>query len=233
MVTVVYDNNSFDPRLKTGWGFSCLVEGLEKIILFDTGGDGRVLLSNMKKLGSDPADIDVVVLSHAHGDHTGGLVSLLERNRHVSVYLSASLLGGFKGRIERYEVEVTEVGGATKICADASSTGELGTSIKEQALLIEGGLGLTVITGCAHPGILHILTEAKEMSNLQLDLALDGWHLRGVSRQKVEAVTKEFRNLGVRRVAPCHCSGDTAREMFEISYREDFIRVGVGKTVQL
>jgi len=27
VVTVVYDNNSFDPRLKTEWGFSCLVEG--------------------------------------------------------------------------------------------------------------------------------------------------------------------------------------------------------------
>ena len=38
-VTILYDNNRFDSQLKTAWGFSCLIRGLEKTILFDTGGD--------------------------------------------------------------------------------------------------------------------------------------------------------------------------------------------------
>jgi len=38
-ITIVYDNNEYDPHLETKWGCSCLVQGLEKTILFDTGGD--------------------------------------------------------------------------------------------------------------------------------------------------------------------------------------------------
>lgn len=37
-LTIVYDNNPCNEELETRWGFSCLVEGLEKTILFDVGG---------------------------------------------------------------------------------------------------------------------------------------------------------------------------------------------------
>ena len=40
---VTYDNNPYDDRLKTAWGFSCLVRLKEKSILFDTGGDSSRL----------------------------------------------------------------------------------------------------------------------------------------------------------------------------------------------
>lgn len=69
-MTIVYDNNALQERLAADWGFSCLVKGLEKSILFDTGRDGRTLLSNMEKLGISPAEIDLVFLSHEHKDHT-------------------------------------------------------------------------------------------------------------------------------------------------------------------
>lgn len=63
---IVYDHNPYEESLQTDWGFSCFVDGLEKFILFDTGANGQILLSNMEKLGIQPEDIDVVVLSHAH-----------------------------------------------------------------------------------------------------------------------------------------------------------------------
>jgi 7,8-dihydropterin-6-yl-methyl-4-(beta-D-ribofuranosyl)aminobenzene 5'-phosphate synthase len=47
-LTIVYDNNPYDNRLDTRWDFSCYVQGTEKAILFDVGGEGSVLLSNMK-----------------------------------------------------------------------------------------------------------------------------------------------------------------------------------------
>jgi 7,8-dihydropterin-6-yl-methyl-4-(beta-D-ribofuranosyl)aminobenzene 5'-phosphate synthase len=61
-ISVVYDNIHCDQNLKTDWGFSCFVEGLEKSILFDTGANGQILLSNMEKIGIRPEDIDVVVI---------------------------------------------------------------------------------------------------------------------------------------------------------------------------
>lgn len=68
-------NNEYDPRLETAWGFSCLTKGTERTILFDTGGDGRSPLSNMSTLKIDSGLVGVVVLSHIHDDHVGGLLT--------------------------------------------------------------------------------------------------------------------------------------------------------------
>jgi hypothetical protein len=72
-LTILFDNNPYDPRLQTGWGFAAWIEYGDRVVLFDTGADGAVLLDNMALLGFDPQAIDIVVLSHEHSDHTGGL----------------------------------------------------------------------------------------------------------------------------------------------------------------
>jgi glyoxylase-like metal-dependent hydrolase (beta-lactamase superfamily II) len=108
-ITIVYDNNPYDPRLRSDWGFSCLVSFRERAILFDTGGDGGILLENMKKLGIDPKGISTVLLSHIHGDHVGGLPAFLRQNSKVTVYVPGSFpadlkkksgIGGHAGRSE-------------------------------------------------------------------------------------------------------------------------------------
>ena len=68
---VVFNNALYKPGLKTTWGFACLIEGLDRTILVDTGGDGHILLSNMQQFGLDPGAVEAVVLSHIHRDHTG------------------------------------------------------------------------------------------------------------------------------------------------------------------
>ena len=80
-ITVLYDNNPFDERLNTAWGFAALVEYQDQTLLFDTGGDGPTLLGNMNTLEIDPTRIQNIVLSHAHGDHTGGLGAIIEAAR--------------------------------------------------------------------------------------------------------------------------------------------------------
>ena len=72
-ISVVYDNNTYKEGLSEAWGFSCVLKGAEKTILFDTGEDGSILLSNMEKLGIHTKEIDLIVLSHFHDDHVGGL----------------------------------------------------------------------------------------------------------------------------------------------------------------
>ena len=54
---IVYNNIAYDNELTCGWGMGCVIEGLEKTILFDTGGDGTILLSNMERMGIDPEEI--------------------------------------------------------------------------------------------------------------------------------------------------------------------------------
>ena len=40
-ISILYDNYVFTQGLKAEWGFSCLIEGTEKVILFDTGRDRK------------------------------------------------------------------------------------------------------------------------------------------------------------------------------------------------
>ena len=58
------------------WGFSALIEADGHRILFDTGSRPDTVLLNARSMRIDLSDVEEIVLSHNHGDHTGGLVSL-------------------------------------------------------------------------------------------------------------------------------------------------------------
>lgn len=232
-VTILYDNNRFAPRLKTAWGFSCLVRGLEKTILFDTGGDGNTLLGNMSQLGVKPAEIDIVVLSHIHGDHTSGIESFLYKNRRVVVYLPASFPGNFKKAVTLLGARVERVLEPRELFLGAYTTGELGDGIKEQALALKTKEGLVIITGCAHPGVVSMVRKAREMTGENtVWLVVGGFHLGGEPPSRIKSIAKEFRLLSVQKVAPCHCSGDGTRRLFKEEYGVDCIECGVGRVIR-
>jgi len=232
-ITVSYDNNPYKERLTAAWGFSCVIRGAEKTILFDTGGDGSILLTNMEKLGINPKEIDLVVLSHIHGDHVGGLSRFLEKNPEVVVCLPKSFPKGFKDGVREYGVKIVEVHEPLKICRGVYSTGELGTWIKEQSIIISTEKGLIVITGCAHPGIVKIVDKAKDSLKGDVLLVMGGFHLGGESKGEIENIVSSFRKLRVSYVGPCHCSGDVARQLFKEEYGESFINIGVGRVVTM
>jgi 7,8-dihydropterin-6-yl-methyl-4-(beta-D-ribofuranosyl)aminobenzene 5'-phosphate synthase len=164
-LTIVYDNNPYKEGLTAEWGFSCLIKGAEKTILFDTGGKGTVLLANMNKLGINPKEVDLVVLSHLHYDHVGGLGGLLQRNRETTVFIPASFQARFKDDLINSGVQTIVIQDPAPICKGVYSTGELGMWIKEQALILHTDKGMLVITGCAHPGIVEIIKTAKNLSS--------------------------------------------------------------------
>ena len=107
----------------------------------------------------------------------------------------------------------------------------MGGRIREQALVISTDRGLVVVTGCAHPGIVQMVTRAKELFGGRVHLVMGGFHLGGKSSVELEAVLADFRRLGVEKVAPCHCTGDQAIAMFAAEYDGDFIQSGVGRVI--
>jgi len=232
VITVVYDNNAYDPRLQTAWGFGCVIERGETAVLFDTGGDGAILLSNMATLGLDPHAVDIVVLSHIHGDHTGGLSDLLATGVRPTVYVPAAFLASFKAQVQAVTT-LGEVDGPYEILPGVYTTGQMGTGIVEQALVIETSRGLVVITGCAHPGIAEMVRRAGQIGKNGVYLVLGGFHLGGASKGRIANIIADFRGMGVQKVAPCHCTGDRALTMFATEYGDDFIRNGVGKILEI
>lgn len=76
------DYAGYDEGLLAQHGISFLLEAEtdegSKTILFDAGQSAVPVLHNMETLGKDPSAVDLVVLSHCHYDHSGGLVAMLE-----------------------------------------------------------------------------------------------------------------------------------------------------------
>jgi 7,8-dihydropterin-6-yl-methyl-4-(beta-D-ribofuranosyl)aminobenzene 5'-phosphate synthase len=157
-ITIIYDNEVHAAGLRSDWGFSCLIEGdYIPRILFDTGANGSILLHNMEKLTIDPLSIDMVVISHAHWDHRGGLSHFLNKNREVKIYIPEPCPEPMGAQ------EVIRVKEAIEFCPGVFSTGALKGI--EQSLAVETERGLVVIAGCSHPGVESILNSASQFGS--------------------------------------------------------------------
>jgi 7,8-dihydropterin-6-yl-methyl-4-(beta-D-ribofuranosyl)aminobenzene 5'-phosphate synthase len=231
VITIVYDNNPDDERLETAWGFACIIKGLPKTILFDTGGNGNRLLSNMVKVGLEPEHIDAVVLSHKHGDHTGGLHAFLEANSKVKVFMPKSFPSSFKLGVRQLGAAVVETEHPCEICEGVWTTGVLKQGVEEQGIFIETRHGLVVITGCAHPGIVSMATAAKGHAGQTVYAVVGGFHMSAASADDIGSVVSELKRLGVQQVAPCHCSGDLTRALMRKAFTEGYLLSGVGARI--
>jgi 7,8-dihydropterin-6-yl-methyl-4-(beta-D-ribofuranosyl)aminobenzene 5'-phosphate synthase len=82
-------------RTLSEWGFSALIEiksgGLTKRFLFDTGGQAQTVLTNAQTLNINLCDIQDVIVSHNHQDHTAGLSALRTacKGTNPSAFLNA------------------------------------------------------------------------------------------------------------------------------------------------
>jgi len=187
---ILYDNEAKEG-FKSGWGFSCLV-GDE--LLFDVGADLDTLIFNMRRASVKLDRIKGVVLSHEHGDHVGG-IRVLNMLGDVKVFTPRSFSSRFKRMLAALgNVTLVEVDEAMEISEGFYTTGELGRFLKEQSLIVETDKGLTVITGCSHPGLENILKAASKFGEIYG--AIGGFH--GFSR--LGALD------GVRLIVPCHCT---------------------------
>lgn len=231
-ITILVNNIPFDPRLHTDWGFAALVENRDENLLFDTGGNGSILLRNMQELGADPARVRDVVLSHAHSDHTDGLDAFLNVASRPLVLLLSAFETPFIQSVKN-QTKVIEATPGLQIAENILTTGNVGGSIPEQSLVIRTGKGLVVITGCAHPGIVRIVETAVALTGDPVNLVLGGFHLDDESEGEIATIIGEFRRLGVQKVAPSHCTGDRAIAMFAAEYGEDFLRTGAGSIIRV
>lgn len=231
--TILYDNYLYKEGTKPDWGFSCLIEGAEKTILFDTGTQPEILMHNAGVLAVDLKKIDLIIISHNHGDHTGGLAAVLEKNPNVIVYFPISFPAEFGRRVESLKAKVQTVDKPVEVCRNIYLTGEMGEAIKEQSLVIDTAKGLIIVAGCSHPGIVNILKRAKEILDKPIHLVFGGFHLGSKSDAEVREIIAGFKELKVEKCGATHCTGDGPIAMFKKAFGENYVPMGTGKVIEV
>ena len=210
-ITIIYDNTTWLDSLDPDWGFSCLVEAFGTSILFDTGAHSRILYDNMNKLDIDPKEIDMVFISHDHWDHVDGLPGVLDINPDIKVYCPSSFssIPSVNGIIKINE--------AVKISPNIYSTGELEGI--EQSLVINSRKGVTVVTGCSHPGVGTTLEASSKIGPVKN--LIGGLH--------------DFSDLPVLKPLEKICATHCTQYINEIKkwYPEKIIGGGAGRVIHL
>jgi len=205
-ITIIYDNTSTKPELLEDWGWSCFVEFNNRKILFDTGGNGKILLQNMLNLSIDPESINDVVISHPDFDHIGGLSTFLNANQNAIIHIPISFRG------IRYSNQVKYYNRPTKIYKNIFLTGELAK--REQSLAIKTNKGLILVIGCGHPGLGNIINSIVQFGKIYA--VIGGLH--------------DFHEFDIinnlEKICPAHCT--KYKDRIKQLYPDKYLESGVG-----
>lgn len=234
-IKILYDLTTAKPQLHTGWGFSCLIDDQ---ILFDTGKDGGALLHNLRLMEIELSGVKSIIISHEHCDHDGGLWEILKNKPELLVHICPNFSSAFKTKIKSYKGIYLESQSWREIGKDILTTGEMKgfyktTTVPEQSVVLRTKQGLVVITGCAHSSIIEIIKEVKKhFPQDDIYLVLGGFHLVDATESEIDALVKNVQRLQVEKIAPLHCSGDKAKELFKSYYGDNFIELQVGEALE-
>lgn len=235
-LTVLSDNNTLIDKYLLGEpGFSCLIEAEGKRFLLDTGYFG-IFAKNAEALGISWRDVDGVVLSHCHDDHTKGLEAFfIEGPRpllvaHPALFrrvMSHGLMIGCpypRQRVERYfDLHLTAeplaltanlfyLGAIPRTNAQdqdpALREGEEGLDLTpdDTALAYRGREGVYVITGCSHSGITNIVEQAKKVTGQDQVLGVIGGFHLRELDERSRRAIEYLKGENIPNLYPCHCT---------------------------
>ncbi len=234
LIVVVDNYPNSKGELVNVWGLSILIRTPNHTILFDTGPDPEVLKHNLEVLGIDPRDIDCVVVSHEHGDHVDGLEYIAAARPGLKVYVPSGMSTYTKSWMRNLGLEVIEVSNTTVICDGIAIVGQLYGPPFEQALAVNvKGYGLVIVVGCSHPGVDRIVEKASRDLGTKPYLVIGGFHLAGTPTEELKHIVRNLLDLGIKYIAPIHCSGTGIRELLRHKYPEHYMECHVGSVVRI
>ena len=215
-VKIVFDDNQSEEGFIRGQGFSVLIYNYftDSFLLFDTGSDGESLVHNIEKSDVEISDIKKVIISHNHQEHSGGLEEIYNRNSDIEIYVPTENFITYRRKYSKSKV--IEVSEFTEIDTNIYSTGQLGTYLKEQALLLKTfDDEIIVIVGCCHPGLDEIISMAKSLGPVKA--IVGGFHN-----------TRNFIALqNIKFIGACHCTQHI--DLIKEKFPEQYESIGTGK----
>ncbi len=253
-LTVLVDNNTIIDSYYLGEpGLSFYIEDGDKKILFDTG-YSDVFMLNAKKMGIDLKEINTLVLSHGHNDHTGGLVHLFSMRQAIDVYAHPDVDGDKEHMgldisspvildTLPHNFSIHKSKEAVKVSEHITFLGEIERSVQplrplesdplydDTAMVYENEEGIFIITGCSHSGIANIIEQAKKITGKDNIIGvIGGFHLLNSDELNKE-VCNYCSHEKIKKIYPCHCTDLKAK--IALSKVLDVNEIGVGYSLEV
>lgn len=203
---ILMEDTCGNPQCEYEHGLSVYAETERHKILADTGASEKTL-KNAKRLGVDLSEVDTVVLSHGHYDHSGGIFAFRKINHDAVIYMQQTALGDYYHG-DRYigiDKRIAQLPNVRLLTGDFQIDEELSvfTEIKGRRFWPQSNLRLSMlkagqhvqdefiheqclvihgekkllISGCAHNGILNILDRYEEKYGGWPDVVVSGFHM--------------------------------------------------------
>lgn len=282
LVVLIENSPAYDTYLEGCFGLSLWLELKDgdqtRRVLFDVGPRADTLFRNADALGIDLSNVDAIVLSHCHFDHTAALAGVISRiGSRVPVYghpalfrpcfvvapeyMDYSMAGqNSRASLEAAGVRLALTGEPSEPIPGLALTGEVAhvTDFEEQggvscftidnhgasvpdplvddisAVVQVRGLGLVVLSGCSHAGIINIVKQATRMfSGVPVAAVLGGFHLLQASAERIERTIMALKELAPEMsvIAPMHCTGLIPSAMMAQALPQAFRELHVGDRV--
>ncbi len=214
------------------WGFSAFIQAAGVNLLFDTG-HTDVYKKNAERLGIHLEDTDVVVLSHFHWDHTGGLrfhpfksqkklVTHPEVLEKLPADESAKLKQDFAIVTSREPLEFAKniiyLGEIPRENDFEAGDFKGDKMLDDSAIVIKTPKGAVLITGCSHAGICNICEYGKKVSGQPLYAVIGGFHLFEKNKKAVDKTMDYFKKEKPTHLMPMHCVDFPTQAKFHTNF---------------
>ena len=219
---ILYDTSEpAVPGLKSDFGYAVYIHVDGKRILLDTGTDPDVMEHNLAAAGVNVNELDMVIISHNHHDHAGGLERVRAMNPNVPVYVPPDQV------FPVYDVQVVEdhlrltsnvfvIRGHTDV-----PTGGISDDL---SIVLRSRSGPYVLSTCSHSGVGQIVDRAGKVTGEDVYYFSGGARLVHRPKGDTQIVAEALDQRKVQLVSPSHCS---------LSHRVDKeFRAALGERVQ-
>ncbi|MDE2026829.1 MAG: MBL fold metallo-hydrolase, partial [Patescibacteria group bacterium] len=190
------------------------------------------LVYNLENLHMQLEDIDTVIISHNHLDHSGALYKLIEHLTTQKLLVPPDMIHTDESLYNpRYRTEDQKtaiqrlldykntliVSEAMQIDKHVYTTGSLKAPAKEQSLVLDiPNKGLVVLVGCSHPTLPVIIDKARQVAkNSRIYGIIGGLHYAPLGEKELTENIRYIKSLNPDFIIPSHCTGYNAIVMMQ------------------
>ena len=246
----LYEEDQSGDGFIGGHGVSYLIRADSATILMDVGNNPDKMAvppftQNMRSLGISPHEIDVILISHPHPDHLGGVqawshktISLGEEDSGLGdlpVFVPVEM--NYPGAIYSSQPVLLSPAVATTGVISYPEVFPISLfepKVGEHGLVVNvTGEGLVLITGCGHPTLERLVERAEALYDLPVVGVVGGLHYEGATASEVEEPIQFLQTRQPKLVALSpHDSSPQAIAAFQSAFPEAYRPLQIGALIQ-